>query len=86
MFWPLTGKDFFLFLYSVISLNTFVCFYIKKTGKSSHHKFDGVDETLVKLSVLKSVLWVVNAVDHPTGAAGHSSKLLLTCILKINKK
>lgn len=52
-----------------------------KEGQKFYHKFDGVEETLVELGVLETVLWVVSAVHHPARAAGRRSKLLLTSIL-----
>lgn len=49
---------------------------------SAHHKLNGVEEALVELRVLKLVLWVVGAVNHPARAAGRCSKLLLAGVLQ----
>lgn len=46
-----------------------------------YHVFNGVNEALVELSVLKVVLWVVYTVHHPTGTADGHAKLLLACVL-----
>ena len=64
----------------------FICVFIPQSSerlkeKKIYHKLDGVEEALVELCVLEVVLWVVRAVHHPTRAAGHCSKLLLTCVL-----
>lgn len=47
----------------------------------AHHKLDCVQEALMELCVLEVVLWTVYTVQHATGTARGSSKLLLTGIL-----